>query len=139
MTGILQPAAYVELHLPVLIEKLGAARLSIVPPALAGLIQRALPHPDGIGERWPGLFEHLAVHGAFIRGDPPPLLSRVLLSFRLPACGDVRAVGWTLWRRTADAEIAADGGALPAPRGFGVVFESLPEEARHVIEAMLRG
>lgn len=135
---MLEPARYVELSLPVVLRKLPAAEVA-APPEVARVLERVQPDDAEVGRRWPGVITSLTSHGAFVHGEPPPLLARVLLIFVLPGHGHVQAIGWTLWRRTADARVKSDGGAVVVPRGFGVIFEWLPEGARAAIDGMMRG
>ena len=63
--------------------------------------------------------------------SPLPLLARVQFAFELPDFGQVSVYGWTLWRRSDDCEIPREG-EDPAvlPKGFGVLFEAIPLDAR---------
>jgi hypothetical protein len=79
----------------------------------------------------------LSTNGAFIAGPTLPLLARVALSFELRGLGPVDAIGWVLWQRTAACEVPHGGGVITLPMGFGVLFESIPLEARSAIAAMV--
>jgi len=51
--------------------------------------------------------------------------------------GAVDAVGWVLWQRAEDCELPAAGGPVMLPKGFGVLFESIPLEIRSAIAALV--
>ncbi len=101
-------------------------------PALARVFERVKADTSGVGERFTGVLRDVSQGGAFIEGRALPLLSRVALAFEVPGYKNVEAVGWVLWRRTADCTIPREGGGEPQKlgAGFGVVFEYLPLEAR---------
>jgi hypothetical protein len=103
-------------------------------PNLANVYERVQSARDHVGERLPGIIRDLSTNGAFVAGESLPLLSRVALSFDLTGYGTVEALGWVLWRRTADCQIPRpDGQMLDLPRGFGLLFESIALDARLAI------
>jgi hypothetical protein len=61
------------------------------------------------------------------------------MKFEVRGLGTVDAVGWVLWQRTGDCELPAEGGgdATQLPKGFGVLFESIPLETRAAIAALV--
>jgi hypothetical protein len=123
------------LDVPIEVESVGQPEL-VLHPALETIYQRVRACEERRGERLTGSLRDLSTNGAFVAGDPLPLLSRVVLRFsldRLP----VEAIGWTLWRRSDDCEIASDGRPVLLPRGFGVLFEAIPFEARLLITKLV--
>ena len=91
-----------------------------------------------LGKRFPAVVRDLSTNGAFISGVTMPLLSRVAIKFEIRGIGPVDAVGWVLWQRTADCELPGEGGASSVlPKGFGVLFESIPLETRAAIAAFV--
>ncbi len=100
-------------------------------PAVARVYERIKADPSGIGEQFLGTVRDLSVNGAFVEGPPLPLLSRVAMKVDVSGYGEVEAVGWVLWRRTAACTVDRDGAEpLELGAGFGVVFEWIPLEAR---------
>ena len=81
----------------------------------------------------------LATNGAFISGVPLPLLARVAVKFEIKGIGAVDAIGWVLWQRTEDCELPGPSGNIQLPRGFGVLFESIPLEVRAAIASPSSG
>ena len=130
-------ALRVLVDVPIVIESIGQAALKLH-PNLEKIYERVVAADERRGERIIGAVRDLSTNGAFIAGDPLPLLSRVALRFSIEGHGNVEAVGWILWRRTADCEIPRDG-APPStlPRGFGVLFEAIPLDARLAIHKMV--
>ena len=105
-------------------------------PNLAAVYHRVEADADSVGRRFPAVVRDLSSNGAFIAGVALPLLSRVALTFELEGIGTIDAVGWVLWQRSDDCTIpGATGGMIPLPRGFGVLFESIPLETRAKIAA----
>jgi hypothetical protein len=123
--------------LPIVAESIGQPRLSLH-PTLERIYQRVHASEEGQGELRSGAIRDLSTNGAFIAADPLPLLSRVAIRFSLEDHGPIEAVGWTLWRRSEDCEIPLESGQLAhMPRGFGVLFEAIPLEARLAIHKMV--
>jgi hypothetical protein len=107
---------------------------------LVRVYQRVIPEGEHVGQSFECRVRDLSTNGAFIAGEPLPLLSRVSFSFHLDGYGELEIVGWTLWRRQEDCEIPrAEGKPAVLPRGFGVLFEAIPLDARLVIHSMVTG
>jgi len=87
--------------------------------------------------RFPAVVRDLSTNGAFISAEPLPLLSRVAVKFELKGVGNVDAVGWVLWQRSEDCQLPTAAGSVTLPRGFGVLFESIPLEIRSAIAALV--
>jgi hypothetical protein len=112
------------------IEKL-AEREQRLPPELASVYQRVHADPTAIGSRHALTICDISMNGAFVAGEPLPLLSRVALVFEVPEFRTVESVGWVMWRRKEPCTIIRENGRpLELPPGFGVLFEWLPLEAR---------
>jgi len=130
-------APRLTVNIPTLVEKIGHRELHLH-PTLAPLYERVHPNGENLGLKFPAALNDLSANGCFITGQALPLLSRVALSFAVPGFGQVEALGWVLWRRTADCEIPmkaeADDPAgdrtLTLKAGFGVLFEAIPLDAR---------
>ena len=130
-------ALRILVDLPIVAESIGQPRLSLH-PNLERIYERVNASDEGRGERRIGAIRDLSTNGAFIAADPLPLLSRVAMKFTLEGHGPVEAVGWTLWRRTEDCEIPREGAEpVHMPRGFGVLFEAIPLDARLAIHKMV--
>ncbi len=99
-------------------------------PALAAVYERVKADPTDSGKRFTATLRDVSVNGAFIEGEPLPILSRVALSIDVPEYRRVEAIGWVLWRRTAACKFESDGRAIELSPGFGVVFEWVSLEAR---------
>ncbi len=121
---------------PAVVESIGQVPMTLH-PNLAAVFRRVDADASTIGKRFPAVVRDLSTNGAFISGAPLPLLSRVALKFEVKGLGTVDAVGWVLWQRTSDCELPADGGNTTLPKGFGVLFESIPLETRAAIAAMV--
>tara|TARA_R110002096_G_scaffold77896_7_gene183305 strand:+ start:41171 stop:41593 length:423 start_codon:yes stop_codon:yes gene_type:complete len=129
-------ATRVALNVPILIESIGQPKIELH-PALANVYSRV--HPEPSGDKFPGLLRDLSTNGAFVSGDAIPLLSRIAFSFELEDFGRVEGIGWTMWRREDDCEIPREG-LDPArlPKGFGILFEAIPLDARLAIHRMVQ-
>ncbi len=100
-------------------------------PALEQVYQRVRADPTETGRRFAATLRDLSVNGAFLEGEPLPLLSRVVMKIDVPGFRQVEAVGWVLWRRTAPCTITRPSGApVTLGAGFGVIFEWIALEAR---------
>ena len=122
---------------PAVVESIGQVPMSLH-PNLAAVFKRVDADASTLGQRFPAVVRDLSTNGAFISGAPLPLLSRVALKFEVKGLGTVDAVGWVLWQRTGDCELpAATGQATALPKGFGVLFESIPLETRAAIAALV--
>ena len=131
-------ARRVAVSLPAVVESIGQPAVSLH-PTVAAVYRRVEADRTGVGRAGPGVVRDLSTNGAFVGCDPLPLLSRVKVGFELPQFGSVEAVGWVLWARTRDCEIAdALGDAVTLPRGVGLLFESLSIEARVHIAKLAR-
>lgn len=130
-------ALRVALNVPTVVEVIDQPRIDLH-PALAQVYQRVEPNRDAVGRKFPGAVRDLSTNGAFIAGEPLPLLSRVSFGFELQDFGPVTVYGWTLWRRESDCEIPrANGATALLPRGFGVLFEAIPLDARVAIHRLV--
>jgi hypothetical protein len=129
-------AARLVVNAPVVVESIGQVAMSLH-PNLAKVFRRVEADGTTIGQRFPAVVRDLSTNGAFISGPTLPLLSRVALKFALRSVGTVDAVGWVLWQRTADCELPTATGAASLPKGFGVLFESIPLETRAAIAALV--
>lgn len=130
-------ALRVALNLPTVVEVIDQPRIELE-PALARVYQRVEPNPQAIGHKFPGALRDLSTNGAFVAGEALPLLSRVTFSFELEGFGPVTVFGWTLWRRESDCELPRpDGTTARLPRGFGVLFEAIPLDARVAIHRLV--
>lgn len=130
-------ALRILVDIPIVVESIGQPPLSLH-SNLEKIYQRVDAATERKGEQVIGALRDLSTNGAFIHGEPLPLLSRVAMRFSLEEVGPVEAVGWILWRRTEDCEIPRDNDR-PAllRRGFGVLFEAIPLEARFAIHRMV--
>jgi hypothetical protein len=100
-------------------------------PELAKVYERIRADPTERGKRFVATVRDLSVNGAFLEGEPLPLLSRVALKIEMPSYAAIDAVGWVLWRRSAPCTIERPSGApLTLGAGFGVIFEWISLEAR---------
>lgn len=130
-------ATRVLVDVPIVVESIGQPALKLH-PNLEKIYERVQANEDRRGDSVIGAVRDLSTNGAFISGDPLPLLSRVALRFTLDGHGTIEAIGWTLWRRTADCEIPRDGASSSTlPKGFGVLFEAIPLDARLAIHKMV--
>jgi hypothetical protein len=110
------------------------------PPGVDGMYERVVSSMDLVGKEFPAVVRDISVNGAFITGDPLPLLTRVSFSFSLEGYGQIDALGWSLWRREQDYEVPDPNGTdLILPRGFGVLFEAIPLDARIAIHKFVNG
>lgn len=117
---------------PAVVESIGQASMALH-PNLAKVFKRVDADKSAIGTKFPAVVRDLSTNGAFISGDPLPLLSRVALKFEVRGVGTVDAIGWVLWQRTDDCDVQA----TTLPRGFGVLFEAIPMETRAAIAALV--
>ncbi len=130
-------ATRVALNVPTVIEVIAQPEISMH-ANLEAVYQRVNANSDCVGQRFPGALRDLSTNGAFIAGEPLPLLSRVSFAFELQDFGSVTVFGWTLWRRDGDCEIPrADGASALLPQGFGVLFEAIPLDARIAIHRLV--
>jgi hypothetical protein len=130
-------ALRVAVNIPTLVETIGQAPVKLH-PSLAEVYERVSPTAERVGEKFPAVVRDLSTNGAFITGEALPLLSRVAFTFPLDGYGQVEALAWTLWRRSAECELPRpDGSTAVLPAGFGVLFESIPLDARIAIHKLV--
>ncbi|HEY4178177.1 MAG TPA: PilZ domain-containing protein [Kofleriaceae bacterium] len=128
-------AARLVVNSPAIIESIGQVPMTLH-PNLAAVFRRVDADGSTIGRRFPAVVRDLSTNGAFISGPPLPLMSRVAVKFDVRGIGSIDAVGWVLWQRTDDCELPAENGNVTLPKGFGVLFESIPLETRAQIASL---
>jgi hypothetical protein len=123
-------AVRLSLDIPTLVEVVGQREIQLH-PNLAKVYERVESPKDAVGKKLAMTLKDLSTNGAFLAGETIPLLSRVAFLFPIEGLGQVEALGWVLWRRSAECSIYDfEGKTTVLPRGFGVLFEALPIEAR---------
>jgi hypothetical protein len=132
----LRRAARLVINAPAIVESIGQGPMQLH-PNLAAVFRRVDADPSTVGQRFPAVVRDLSTNGAFISGAPLPLLARVAVKFDIKGIGAVDAVGWVLWQRTEDCVLPMPAGNLTLPKGFGVLFESIPLEVRAAIAALV--
>jgi len=132
----LRRAARLVINAPAIVESIGQGPMELH-PNLAAVFRRVDADTTTIGKRFPAVVRDLSTNGAFISGAPLPLLARVAVKFELKGIGAVDAVGWVLWQRASDCELPTPTGVITLPKGFGVLFESIPLEIRSAIAALV--
>jgi hypothetical protein len=133
----LRRASRIALNIPVVIESIGQPQITLH-ESLKKVYERVDAAPAGDG-KVSATLRDLSTNGAFIAGEPMPLMSRVALSFEVPDFGRVEAIGWALWRRSDDCSIPREGGGnTDLPQGFGVLFEAVPLDARFAIHRLVQ-
>ncbi|HEY4058460.1 MAG TPA: PilZ domain-containing protein [Kofleriaceae bacterium] len=128
-------AARLVVNSPAIIESIGQVPMTLH-PNLAAVFRRVDADASTIGRRFPAVVRDLSTNGAFISGPPLPLMSRVAVKFDVRGIGSIDAVGWVLWQRTDDCELPSENGNVMLPKGFGVLFESIPLETRAQIATL---
>jgi hypothetical protein len=125
-------ARRIVLHVPTVVEVVSQPEVKL-PAAVERVYSRVESDKSALGERHEGEIRDLSTNGAFIATVPVPLLSR--LAFRFDFEGTrVDALAWVMWRRDADCAVTDPGGEpVVLPRGVGVLFESVPLDARLAI------
>ena len=121
---------------PAIVESIGQAAMQLH-PNLGKVFRRVEADRTTIGTKFPAVVRDLSTNGAFITGAPLPLLARVAIKFEVRGIGPIDAVGWVLWQRTGDCDLPVDGGTTTLPKGFGVLFESIPLETRAAIAQLV--
>jgi hypothetical protein len=122
-------ARRILLNQPSVIEVVGQPTMEL-PPQVARVYTRVEADRSAVGRRFPGILRDLSTNGAFIATEPVPLLSRLAIQFEFEGTR-IDALAWVLWRRDGDCEVtAASGEHVVLPRGIGVLFESIPLDAR---------
>ena len=131
-------AVRLVVNAPAVVESIGQIAMTLH-PNLAAVFRRVDADATSIGKRFPAVVRDLSTNGAFIAGPPLPLLSRVAVKFEVRGIGPIDAVGWVLWQRTDDCELPATAGgpAAQLPKGFGVLFESIPLDTRSAIASLV--
>ena len=135
----LRRAQRLVVNAPAIVESIGQGVMQLH-PNLAAVFRRVDADTTTLGQRFPAVVRDLSTNGAFISAVPLPLLARVAIKFELAGVGAVDAVGWVLWQRTADCELPTDelpGAKIKLPRGFGVLFESIPLDVRAAIAGLV--
>jgi hypothetical protein len=132
----LRRAARLVINAPAIVESIGQGPMQLH-PNLAAVFRRVEADATTIGKRFPAVVRDLSTNGAFISGAPLPLLARVAVKFEIKGVGAVDAVGWVLWQRASDCELPTATGSITLPKGFGVLFESIPLDIRSAIAALV--
>ena len=132
----LRRAPRLVINAPAIVESIGQGPMQLH-PNLAAVFRRVDADTSTIGMRFPAVVRDLSTNGAFISGAPLPLLARVAIKFEIRGVGPVDAVGWVLWQRAEDCVLPTATGNLALPKGFGVLFESIPLEIRSAIAALV--
>src|SRR5690242_13155136 len=122
-------AARLVVNAPAIVESIGQVPM-VLHPNLAAVFRRVEADEGSFGKRFPAVVRDLSTNGAFISGVTLPLLARVAIKFEVREIGSVDAVGWVLWQRTDDCDLPLPGGTANLPKGFGVLFESIPLDTR---------
>ena len=131
-------AARLVVNSPAVVESIGQVPMTLH-PNLAAVFKRVEADGSTIGKRFPAVVRDLSTNGAFISGPTLPLLSRVALKFEVRGIGSIDAVGWVLWQRADDCELPGESGPITLPKGFGILFESIPLETRAQIASLVAG
>ena len=131
-------AARLVVNSPAIVESIGQVPMTLH-PNLAAVFKRVEADGSTIGKRFPAVVRDLSTNGAFISGPTLPLLSRVALKFDVRGIGSIDAVGWVLWQRADDCELPGESGLVTLPKGFGILFESIPLETRSQIASLVAG
>jgi PilZ domain-containing protein len=132
----LRRAARLVVNAPAIVESIGHGAMQLH-PNLAAVFRRVDADESTIGKRFPAVVRDLSTNGAFISAAPLPLLARVAVKFEVKSIGPIDAVGWVLWQRTEDCELPTLDGTITLPKGFGVLFESIPLDIRSAIAALV--
>ena len=130
-------AARLVVNAPAVVESIGQTTMSLH-PNLMRVFRRVDADAASIGTKFPAVVRDLSTNGAFIAGGPLPLLARVAIRFDVRGVGPVDAIGWVMWQRMEDCELPSPhGSAAILPKGFGVLFESIPMDTRAAIAALV--
>jgi hypothetical protein len=132
----LRRAARLVINAPAIVESIGQSVMQLH-PNLAAVFRRVDADTTTVGHRFPAVVRDLSTNGAFISGPALPLLTRVAVKFEIRGIGPVDAIGWVLWQRTQECELPSPTGSITLPRGFGVLFESIPLEIRSAIAVLV--
>ena len=129
-------AARLVVNAPAVVESIGQVPMSLH-PNLGAVFRRVEADDTTLGKKFPAVVRDLSTNGAFISGTLLPLLSRVSIRFEARGIGQIDAIGWVLWQRMDDCEVPGAQGKTTLPKGFGVLFESIPLEVRSAIAALV--
>ncbi len=130
-------ARRVLLNVPTVVRSLAPTDISLH-PELEQVYERVLPSDDSPGTEFPAVVRDVSINGAFIAGPSLRLLTRVSFRFELKGYGLVESIGWSMWRREEDCEVdGRDGDKVVLPKGFGVLFEAIPLDARIAIHKLV--
>jgi len=129
-------ARRIAVNIPTVVEVVGHHEVDMH-DNLAKVYERVPSNHDALGKKFPATVRDLSTNGVFITGEALPLLSRVTFRFSLDGFGPVDALGWTLWRRTGDCELPRQTGTVALHRGFGILLEAIPLDARIAIHGMV--
>jgi len=129
-------ARRIPVNVPVAVEVVGHHEVELH-ENLARVYERVASNPSAHGMKFPASIRDLSTNGVFISGEALPLLSRVILRFELSDFGTVEALGWSMWRRSEDCQLPRGDQAVTLPRGFGVLFEAIPLDARLAIHELV--
>jgi hypothetical protein len=125
---------------PAVVESIGQSPIQLH-PNLVKVFRRVDADRSSIGTKFPAIVRDLSTNGAFVSGAPLPLLSRVALKFDVKGVGMIDAIGWVLWQRMEDCELPSSSMSASTPtklpKGFGVLFEAIPMDARTAIAALV--
>jgi hypothetical protein len=130
-------AGRILVNAPAIIESIGQVAMQLH-PNLAAVYRRVDADLSTVGKKFPAVVRDLSTNGCFISGAPLPLLARVALRFEVRGIGAIDAVGWVLWQRTDDCELPGPDHNRTLPKGFGILFESIPLETRSAIAALVK-
>ena len=130
-------AGRILVNAPAIVESIGQVAMQLH-PNLAAVYRRVDADLSMVGKKFPAVVRDLSTNGAFISGAPLPLLSRVALRFEVKSIGSIDAVGWVLWQRTDDCQLPGASETKTLPKGFGVLFESIPLEMRAAIAGLVK-
>lgn len=129
-------AARLVVNAPAVVESIGQVSMKLH-PNVETVFRRVDADRTTVGNRFPAVVRDLSTNGAFISGPTLPLLARIAIKFELKGIGAVDAIGWVLWQRTDDCQLPGASGTTVLPKGFGVLFESVPLETRAAIAALV--
>jgi hypothetical protein len=129
-------ARRIGVNIPTVVEVIDRPPIDLHPNLLK-VYERVACNMEAAGKRFPGVIRDLSTNGVFITGHPLPLLSRTLFQFSLEGFGTVEALGWVLWRRSNDCELPRGSGTITLPKGFGILLEAIPLDARLAIHEMV--
>ena len=130
-------AGRILVNAPAIVESIGQVAMQLH-PNLAAVYRRVDADVSTVGKKFPAVVRDLSTNGAFITGQTLPLMSRVAIRFEVKGIGSIDAVGWVLWQRTDDCQLPGPNETKTLPKGFGVLFESIPLEMRAAIAGLVK-